>query len=76
MCCVLTELLYIREVCLSLVVQDVFTQDGDLCQPDLSRVAPDTFVRVWDSVHTLLRLSVWEGSRRLCGIVSACVFLF
>lgn len=66
---------------LSVVVQDIFTQNGNLCQPDLSvSVAPNTLVRVCDSghthTHTLLWLAGWEGSPKLYWKFCACVFLF
>lgn len=41
------------EVCLSVVVRDIFTQNGNLCQRYRSvSVAPNTFVRVCVSGHT------------------------
>lgn len=49
---------------LSVVVQDIFTQNGNLCQPDLSvSVAPNTFVRVCDSGHTHTHFYGWLDGR-------------
>lgn len=73
-CCML-----VRSVCLSVVVQDIFTQNGNLCQPDRSvSVAPNIFVRVCDSGHThFYGCLSWGGvSPKLYRIFCACVFLF